>query len=116
MSEEKVKPSDQSGEASDAELQEMIAQADTGARSPTGTAAMILVFVPLAWSLFQLWYASPLPFMLKFAVAHPAVTVACPGTGNPEHMIDNLGGGRGRLPTEEHVRRMIEWEANLPAT
>jgi hypothetical protein len=29
-------------------------------------------------------------------------------------MIDNLGGGRGRLPTEEHVRRMIELEASLP--
>jgi aryl-alcohol dehydrogenase-like predicted oxidoreductase len=55
-------------------------------------------------------------FMLKFVVAHPAVTVACPGTGDPEHMVDNLGGGRGRLPTEEHVRRMIEWEASLPST
>ncbi len=55
-------------------------------------------------------------FMLKFVVAHPAVTVACPGTGDPEHMIDNLGGGRGRLPTEEHLRRMIEWEAALPST
>lgn len=54
-------------------------------------------------------------FMLKFVVAHPAVSVACPGTGDPEHMIDNLGGGRGRLPTPEHVRRMIEWEANLPS-
>jgi aryl-alcohol dehydrogenase-like predicted oxidoreductase len=53
-------------------------------------------------------------FMLKFVVAHPAVTVACPGTGNPRHMIDNLGGGRGRLPTEEHVQRMIEWERSLP--
>ena len=53
-------------------------------------------------------------FMLKFVVAHPAVTVACPGTGNPRHMIDNLGGGRGRLPTEDHIRRMIEWEASLP--
>lgn len=54
-------------------------------------------------------------FMLKFVVAHPAVSVACPGTGDPEHMVDNLGGGRGRLPTPEHVRRMIEWEANLPS-
>jgi len=53
-------------------------------------------------------------FMLKFVVAHPAVSVACPGTGDPEHMIDNLGGGRGRLPTEDHIRRMIEWEASLP--
>ncbi len=54
-------------------------------------------------------------FMLKFVVAHPAISVACPGTGDPEHMIDNLGGGRGRLPTPDHVRRMIEWEANLPS-
>lgn len=54
-------------------------------------------------------------FMLKFVVANPAISVACPGTGDPEHMIDNLGGGRGRLPTEDHVRRMIEWEANLPS-
>lgn len=54
-------------------------------------------------------------FMLKFVVANPAISVACPGTGDPEHMIDNLGGGRGRLPTPDHVRRMIEWEANLPS-
>ncbi len=55
-------------------------------------------------------------FMLKFVVAHPAISVACPGTGDPEHMVDNLGGGRGRLPTPEHVRRMIEWEAQLPSS
>ena len=54
-------------------------------------------------------------FMLKFVVAHPAVSVAFPGTGDPGHMIDNLGGGRGRLPTEEHVRRMIELERSLPS-
>jgi len=53
-------------------------------------------------------------FMLKFIVANPAISVACPGTGDPEHMVDNLGGGRGRLPTPDHIRRMIEWEAALP--
>ncbi|MDT8368662.1 MAG: aldo/keto reductase, partial [Longimicrobiales bacterium] len=53
-------------------------------------------------------------FMLKFVVANPAISVACPGTGDPEHMVDNLGGGRGRLPSPEHIRRMIEWEAALP--
>ena len=53
-------------------------------------------------------------FMLKYVVAHPAVTVACPGTGDPEHMVDNLGGGRGRLPTAEHLRRMTELVESLP--
>ncbi|MDX1566481.1 MAG: aldo/keto reductase [Longimicrobiales bacterium] len=53
-------------------------------------------------------------FMLKFVVAHPAVTVVTPGTGDPEHMLDNLGGGRGRLPTEEHLERMIALVEELP--
>ena len=54
-------------------------------------------------------------FMLKFVVAHPAVTVAAPGTGDPEHMVDDLGGGRGRLPTEDHLRRMLALVESLPA-
>ena len=54
-------------------------------------------------------------FMLKYCVAHPAVTIVAPGTGDPEHMIDNLGGGRGRLPTEDHLRRMEALVESLPA-
>ncbi len=50
------------------DVQEMVAQADTGARSPKGIPAKILWFVPLCWSLFQLWYASPLPFIFNFGV------------------------------------------------
>ncbi len=53
-------------------------------------------------------------FMLKFVVANPAVTVAVPGTGDPEHMVDNLGGGRGCLPTQDHLRRMAELVESLP--
>lgn len=53
-------------------------------------------------------------FMLKYVVSHPAVTVAAPGTGDPEHMIENLGAARGRLPTEEHRRRMVELVDALP--
>jgi aryl-alcohol dehydrogenase-like predicted oxidoreductase len=52
--------------------------------------------------------------MLKFVLANPAVTVATPGTSDPEHMLDNLAGGMGRLPTQDHVRRMIELERSLP--
>ncbi|MGL6261396.1 TRAP transporter permease [Vibrio sp. WXL210] len=50
------------------DVQEMVAQADTGARNPRGIAGRILWVVPLCWSLFQLWYASPLPFIFNFAV------------------------------------------------
>jgi TRAP transporter 4TM/12TM fusion protein len=46
----------------------MVAQADTGARNPSGIPGRILWFVPLCWSLFQLWYASPLPFIFNFGV------------------------------------------------
>lgn len=50
------------------DVQEMVAKADTGARNPRGISGRILWVVPLCWSLFQLWYASPLPFIFNFAV------------------------------------------------
>lgn len=50
-------------------VQEMVAETDTGARNPTGAISKnILFFVPLAWTLFQLWYASPLPFIFNIGV------------------------------------------------
>ncbi len=49
--------------------EDFVAEADTGARAPTGSVSRnLLIYVPLAWSLFQLWYASPLPFMFGFGV------------------------------------------------
>ncbi|MEX2454880.1 MAG: TRAP transporter fused permease subunit [Rhodospirillaceae bacterium] len=49
---------------SDAELQDLVVSADTGARHPGGGVGKLLAGVALAWSLFQLWIASPLPFMV----------------------------------------------------
>ena len=54
--------------AAGTDLDELVAQSDTGARNPTGTVAKALFGVALAWSLFQLWIASPLPFMVGFGV------------------------------------------------
>ncbi|GGN32937.1 MULTISPECIES: TRAP transporter permease [Marinomonas] len=43
-------------------LDELVAEADVGKRSPTGKISIGLLFlVPLLWSLFQLWTGSPLP-------------------------------------------------------
>lgn len=51
------------------ELSRMVAEADTGGREPRSRPAQIVLFVvPLLWSLFQLWYASPLPFQLRVGV------------------------------------------------
>lgn len=50
------------------DIQALVAQSDSGARSPKGIAGSILWGVALAWALFQLWYASPLPFMLDIGV------------------------------------------------
>ena len=47
----------------DDKLQQMVADADTGGRAPSGLSRRILLGVALLWSLFQLWIASPLPFM-----------------------------------------------------
>jgi TRAP transporter 4TM/12TM fusion protein len=47
---------------SPAEVQALADSADTGGRTPQGFQAGILFYLALAWSLFQLWYASPLSF------------------------------------------------------
>jgi len=50
------------------DLEQLVADADMGGRRPAGFAARLLTAVAIAWSLFQLWYASPLPFLLGFGI------------------------------------------------
>jgi TRAP transporter 4TM/12TM fusion protein len=50
------------------ELDELVAAADTGGRALGGPLSVAIAAVALAWSLFQLWIASPLPFMVGFGV------------------------------------------------
>jgi diketogulonate reductase-like aldo/keto reductase len=52
-------------------------------------------------------------FLLKWIVAHPAVTCAIPATGNVRHLEDNLQAGLGRLPDHKQRRRMVETIAQL---
>ncbi|MBU2954362.1 TRAP transporter permease [Marinobacter sp. F3R08] len=47
---------------------DQILQTETGGRATSGYAAVILFIVPLVWSLFQLWIASPLPYIFNFAI------------------------------------------------
>lgn len=53
----------------DKRLEGMIAESDTGGRHPRSSAAKAILFgIPLLWSLFQLWIASPLPYALNFGI------------------------------------------------
>lgn len=47
-------------------------------------------------------------FSLKFILSHPAVTCVLTETANPAHLLDNLGGGTGRLPDPATRKRMAE--------
>lgn len=46
-------------------------------------------------------------FFLKFIVSHPAVTCAIPATTRVDHMIENMGAARGRLPDATLRARML---------
>jgi aryl-alcohol dehydrogenase-like predicted oxidoreductase len=53
-------------------------------------------------------------FFLKYVLSQPAVIVARTGTTKAEHMLDNIGGGIGRLPNEATRKRMAELVDALP--
>ncbi|MCD9516542.1 TRAP transporter permease [Photobacterium carnosum] len=49
---------------------------DVGARLPTGMMAKVITFLAISWSLFQLWIASPLPFIIGIGVFNDTETRA----------------------------------------
>jgi TRAP transporter 4TM/12TM fusion protein len=59
MTQDVVKPAD---------LQALVVEADQGGRQLAGGSGKLLFAAAVGWSLFQLWYASPLPYMLGFGV------------------------------------------------
>ncbi len=56
------------GGLSQEELDALVASSDTGGRGATGNVGLFLTLVALAWSLFQLWIASPIPFIVGWGV------------------------------------------------
>jgi diketogulonate reductase-like aldo/keto reductase len=52
-------------------------------------------------------------FALKFVISHPAVTCAIPATRRLDHVRENLGVARGRMPDEAMRRRMAAHVASL---
>jgi aryl-alcohol dehydrogenase-like predicted oxidoreductase len=88
----------------------------------------VMVYVPFGRTrLFQRVGERPLPdwasefdaatwaqFFIKYVLGHPAVTVVTPATSKASHMLDNIGGGIGRMPDASMRRRMAEFIDALP--
>ena len=53
---------------SEIDVQQLVAENDAGGRKPGPLVAKLLLATTLAWSLFQLWIASPLPFLVGVGV------------------------------------------------
>lgn len=61
----------------DAALEDILADSDTGGRVPSGGFnKAALWYLPLVWALYQLWIASPLPYMIGFGVWNDTQTRA----------------------------------------
>jgi aryl-alcohol dehydrogenase-like predicted oxidoreductase len=88
----------------------------------------VLVYVPFGrTSLFRRAAGQEVPawahdfdahtwaqFFLKYIISHPAVTAVTPATSQAKNMIDNIGGGIGRLPNEATRKRMADLVDTLP--
>lgn len=82
----------------------------------------VVAYFPFdAGGLFQRAGSTPLPawaaefdartwaqFFVKYVISHPAVTVVRTGTSKATHMLDNIGGVSGRLPSPAMRKRMTE--------
>ncbi|HVY06948.1 MAG TPA: aldo/keto reductase [Burkholderiales bacterium] len=52
-------------------------------------------------------------FFLKYILGHPAVTCVIPATGKPQHLLDNIQAGSGRLPDEGTRKKMAAFMDSL---
>ncbi len=63
MTAQETRPAEQDPDAARGLLQQ-----ETGGRQPVGPTAVLLFGTAIAWSLFQLWIASPFPYQLGFGM------------------------------------------------
>ena len=62
--------------AGEVDVNQLVSDSDTGGRAPGPLVARLLLVVAIAWSLFQLWIASPLPFSTGILVFNDTQTRA----------------------------------------
>ena len=60
-----------SNQLADVDLQELVAASDTGGRNPVGWVGKFLTIIAISWSVYQLWIASPLPYIFADIIPIP---------------------------------------------
>lgn len=91
-------------QTSTTDLEELVASSDTGGRQAAGLVNTLILVTAFSWSLFQIWIASPVPFMVGFGVfndtearsIHLAFAVflafmAYPAARSPFQMVLGIG-------------------------
>lgn len=63
-----ISPPSETQDQTNAHLEQLVADVDRGGRDVGGIAGAILFGGAVFWSLFQLWFASPLPFTFNFGI------------------------------------------------
>lgn len=110
------------GGLSQSELDALVASSDTGARTPPGGVGKLILITALCWSLFQLWIASPIPFMVGFGVLNDTETrsihlafalflayMAYPAERTPFQMVLGVG-----IPVLMTILFMVGSKAGVP--
>jgi diketogulonate reductase-like aldo/keto reductase len=65
------------------------------------------------WASSELDVTSWAQLLLKYTIAHPAVTAVIPGTTKLAHLQDNQLAGRGRLPDEAQRKKIEQYWATV---
>ncbi len=59
---------DKKANLSQEEIDQLVAESDTGGRKPSPPVLKAITFIAFSWAFFQVWIASPLPFTVGFGI------------------------------------------------
>ena len=91
---------------SGADLQRIVQEADLGGRRPAGIAAQLIFVVAVGWSLFQLWFASPLPFVFNIGILNDTAGARDPSRDRILPRLPLLSGFQDILAHAHSLRRL----------
>lgn len=69
----------------------------------------VVVNKPLPTFATEIGCSSWAQLIIKYSIAHPAVTCIIPATSNPAHMAENALAGMGELPDSDMRKRISEY-------